>query len=97
MTAGNTDYNLETTSPVAVANPSAPITLSAATDSEEEGVEVFEISILPDISTSSYTVGSPSKAIVYIRDVIAVTPTTPAPTLLPTGKPAFPSENAESI
>ena len=72
VTTSSGDYSLDTTSPATVANPSAQITLSAATDSVVEGVEVFEISISPSMG---YTIGTPSKATVYITDVVAVAPT----------------------
>ena len=79
--ASSTDYTLVTNTPAMIANPSGQITLSATTDSVEEGVEVFEISITPDMQ---YAVGTPSTATVFITNAVVVVPPPPSP--IPTGK-----------
>ena len=71
------------TSQTTIANPSAQITLLlTGMDSVEEGVEVVEIAITP--SSMSYTVGTPSKATVFITEAVVVAP--PSSASLPTGK-----------
>ena len=42
------------------------VTVSGMADGSDEGTELFEISIASD---AAYTIGNPSKATVYIRDI----------------------------
>ena len=42
------------------------VTVSGMADGSNEGTELFEISIAPN---AAYTIGTPSKATVYIRDI----------------------------
>ena len=58
-----------------IASPLTPIKLSATTDSLEEGAEVFEMSITPN---AAYTIVTPSKATVYITDVVSMVPPPPS-------------------
>ena len=68
LTATGADYSL-TTNPVNVpASGMAPVTVSASDDGTVEPNEEFEISITAMPST--YTVGTPSKATVYIKGTV---------------------------
>ena len=62
-----TDYSLDATTVTVPDAGMAAVTVSGMTDSFVEGAELFEISIVPN---AAYTLGAPSKATVYIRDVV---------------------------
>ena len=61
-----TDFTLDFTSLTVGAGAMSPIMVTGAADGINESGEVFELSITPD---AAYTVGTPSKATVYIQDV----------------------------
>ena len=61
-----TDFTLDSTSLTVGSGAMSSIMVTGTADGTEEGVEVLELSITPD---AEYTVGTPSKATVYIHDV----------------------------
>ena len=68
LTATGADYSLSTTTVNVPANNMVPVSVSAIDDGVVEPSEEFEISISPMPST--YSVGTPSKATVYIKGTV---------------------------
>ena len=63
----NTDYSIDATTVTVPDGGMTAVIVSAMADGFGEGTEQFEISI---VLNAAYTVGTPSKATVYIKDVI---------------------------
>lgn len=62
-----TDFSLQSSNALfASFELTSSVTVAGTADLTDEGVEVFELSIATDVA---YTVGTPSKATVYIQDV----------------------------
>ena len=65
-TVEDSDYSLDTTMVTIPNGEMRAVTVSGIDDGSEEGIEIFEISIAPN---AAYSIGTPSKVTVYIRDI----------------------------
>ena len=61
-----TDYSLDVTMVTIPSGQMKAVTVSGMADGSDEDTEIFEISLASD---ATYTIGTPSKATVYIRDI----------------------------